>query len=62
MSLRLHTSIMTMIRAPLVHFLMIGATVVSLRPSWSRIMVRVAGSWVAVVGMLMFGWLVRDAT
>jgi hydrogenase/urease accessory protein HupE len=39
--------------------LLITASVVSLRPSWTRIVVRVAGSWVAAVGMLMFGWLVR---
>jgi hydrogenase/urease accessory protein HupE len=41
--------------------LLICAAVVSLRPTWSRIAVRVAGSWVAAVGMLMFGWLIRGA-
>jgi hypothetical protein len=25
----------------------------------TRIAVRVAGSWVAAIGMLMFGWLIR---
>ena len=39
--------------------LLVSATVVSLRPAWTRIAVRVAGSWVAAVGMLMFGWLVK---
>jgi hydrogenase/urease accessory protein HupE len=41
--------------------LLVSAAVVSLRPAWTRIAVRVAGSWVAAVGMLMFGWLVRGA-
>ena len=39
--------------------LLISAFVVSLRAAWTRIAVRVAGSWVAAVGMLMFGWLVK---
>ena len=41
--------------------LFISAAVVSLRASWARIAVRVAGSWVAAVGMLMLGWLFRGA-
>ncbi len=43
----------------LVIALLISAFVVSLHAAWTRIAVRVAGSWVAAVGMLMFGWLVR---
>lgn len=39
--------------------LLVSAAVVSLRATWTRIAVRVAGSWVAAVGMLMFGWLVK---
>ena len=39
--------------------LLVSALVVSLRASWTRIAVRVAGSWIAAVGMLMFGWLVK---
>ena len=39
--------------------LLISAAVVSLRPPWTRIVVRVAGSWVVAVGVLMFGWLFR---
>jgi urease accessory protein len=39
--------------------LLVSAAVVSLRPAWTRIAVRVAGSWVVAVGMLMFGWLFR---
>jgi len=33
--------------------------VVSLRPAWSRIAVRVAGSWLAAIGLLMIGWSLR---
>ena len=39
--------------------LLVSAAVMSLRPAWTRIAVRVAGSWVVAVGMLMFGWLFR---
>lgn len=42
--------------------LLVSAGVVSLRRAWTRIAVRVAGSWVAAVGMLMFGWLVRGTS
>lgn len=36
-----------------------AALVVSLTPSWVRIMVRVAGSWIAATGLLMIGWAFR---
>jgi hydrogenase/urease accessory protein HupE len=36
-----------------------GAFVVSLEKAWARIAVRVAGSWIAAVGMLMLGWTAR---
>lgn len=35
------------------------ALVVSLRRPWVRIAVRVAGSWVCAIGLLMLGWLVK---
>ena len=38
-----------------------SALVVSLRIPWARIAVRVAGSWVAAVGLLMLGWSLRGA-
>ncbi len=41
--------------------LLVSAAVVSLRAAWTRVAVRVAGSWVAAVGMLMFGWMIRGA-
>jgi hypothetical protein len=34
---------------------MASALVVSEKP-WARIAVRVAGSWIAAIGLLMFGW------
>jgi hydrogenase/urease accessory protein HupE len=36
-----------------------SALVVSLRAQWSRIAVRVAGSWIAAIGLLMLGWTYR---
>lgn len=48
--------------AVLILALFVSAAVVSLRAAWTRIAVRVAGSWVAAVGMLMFGWLVRGTS
>ena len=39
--------------------LLVSAAVVSLRPAWTRVAVRVAGSWVVAVGLLMFGWMFR---
>ena len=37
----------------------VSAVVVSFKQSWTKIVVRVAGSWVAAMGMLMFGWMMR---
>lgn len=39
-----------------------SSLVVSLRAPWTRIAVRVAGSWVAAVGLLMLGWALRAAS
>jgi hydrogenase/urease accessory protein HupE len=38
---------------------LIAALVVSLRAQWSRIAVRVTGSWIAAIGLLMLGWTYR---
>ena len=35
---------------------LIAALVVSLRGQWARITVRVAGSWITAIGLLMLGW------
>ena len=36
-----------------------SAFVISLKRPWERIAVRVAGSWIAAIGLLMFGWAMR---
>jgi hydrogenase/urease accessory protein HupE len=38
-----------------------AAYVVSLRSAWTRVVVRVAGSWVAAIGILMLGWTIQGA-
>ena len=45
--------------AAFVIFALASALVVSLRPAWARMAVRVAGSWVAAIGLLMLGWSLR---
>lgn len=39
-----------------------AALVVAIRAPWGRIAVRVAGSWIAAVGLLMLGWAWRSAS
>lgn len=41
--------------------LITAAAVAPLRALWARVVVRVAGSWVVAVGMLMLGWLAQGA-
>ena len=36
-----------------------SALVVTLRRPWTRIAVRVAGSWIAAIGLLLLGWALR---
>ncbi len=38
---------------------LVSALVVSLRKQWTRITVRVAGSWITAIGLLMLGWTYR---
>ncbi|MGA7414808.1 MAG: HupE/UreJ family protein [Bryobacteraceae bacterium] len=40
---------------------LMASFVVSLRWPWTRIAVRVAGSWIVASGLLMLGWSVRKA-
>lgn len=35
---------------------LVSAMVIALRPVWARIAVRVAGSWIAAMGLLWLGW------
>ena len=41
--------------------LLISAAVAPLQVFWARVAVRVAGSWIVAVGMLMLGWMVQSA-
>jgi hydrogenase/urease accessory protein HupE len=36
-----------------------AAAVVAVRVPWGRIAVRVAGSWIAAIGLLLLGWTLR---
>jgi urease accessory protein len=38
-----------------------AALVVALRASWARVAVRVAGSWIVAIGLLLLGWSLRAA-
>jgi hydrogenase/urease accessory protein HupE len=38
-----------------------AASVVPVRALWSRVAVRVAGSWIVAVGILMLGWLAKGS-
>ena len=38
---------------------LVSALVVSLKRPWMRIAVRVAGSWIAAIGLLLLGWSIR---
>jgi hydrogenase/urease accessory protein HupE len=38
---------------------LVAGRVVSLEKEWARIVVRVAGSWIGAIGLLMLGWAVR---
>ena len=52
-------SLFGIVMTVLVFALLTSAAVVSLHATWMRIVVRVAGSWVVAVGMLMLGWLAK---
>ncbi len=41
--------------------LLVCAAVVPLKAAWARTVVRVGGSWVAALGLLMLGWIVKGA-
>jgi hypothetical protein len=40
----------------------LSAQVTALPAGWPRITIRVAGSWIAATGMLMFGWLAHSVS
>ncbi|MCQ9379152.1 HupE/UreJ family protein [Methyloversatilis sp. XJ19-49] len=41
--------------------LLLSSQIAALTRDWHRIAVRVAGSWIAASGLLMFGWLYQSA-
>lgn len=41
---------------------LVSGWVVSLRQPWTRIAVRVAGSWIAAIGLLLLGWTLSGRT
>jgi len=47
------------VSAVFVFVALIAALVVALRAPWTRIAVRVAGSWIAAAGLLLLGWSLR---
>jgi hydrogenase/urease accessory protein HupE len=55
------SSVFGIAAAALIIALLVSALVTPLREAWQRIVVRVAGSWVTAVGILMLGWWVRGA-
>jgi hydrogenase/urease accessory protein HupE len=55
-------SLSGIVLAALLLVLLASAAVVPLRAFWVRTVVRVAGSWVAAVGLLMLGWFARGPT
>jgi hydrogenase/urease accessory protein HupE len=38
---------------------LVAAFATSLRAAWARLAVRIAGSWIAAVGLLMLAWAAR---
>ena len=40
---------------------LLAGNLTSLRAPWSRIVLRVAGSWIAASGLFMLGWSLRKA-
>jgi hydrogenase/urease accessory protein HupE len=53
------SSLVGIVLTVLVLSLLTAAAVVPLRALWTRVAVRVAGSWVVAVGMLMLGWIAQ---
>lgn len=55
------TALLGIVMTVLLTSLLISAVVVPLKNAASRIAVRVLGSWVAAVGILMFGWFSKGS-
>ncbi len=55
------TAILGIVAGVAILGLLLSALVVSLPRAWPRIAVRVAGSWVGAIGMLLLGWSMQSA-
>jgi len=55
------TTLAGMVLAVLLLALLTSAAVAPLKAFWARVAVRVAGSWVVAVGILMLGWMFQAA-
>jgi urease accessory protein len=47
-----------MVSAMFVTVALLAGRVVALRAPWAHLVVRVAGSWIGAIGLLMLGWTV----
>lgn len=56
-----HSTLFGIVLAVLSIAVLTAAAVVPLTALWARVAVRVAGSWIAAVGLLMIGWTVQGA-
>ena len=54
-------SLLGMVVAVFTLVALVSSLVVPLRQTWSRVAVRVAGSWIAAIGLLLLGWAARPA-
>ena len=52
-------SLLGMVAAVFTLVALAASLVVPLRPTWSRVAVRVGGSWIAAIGLLLVGWGLR---
>ena len=55
------SALVGIVLAVMLSALLTAAAVVPVRALWARLAVRVAGSWVVAVGILMLGWLAQGA-
>ena len=51
--------LLSIMAALFVFVTLVTAFVVALQRPWTRVVVRVAGSWIAAIGLLMLGWSLR---
>jgi hydrogenase/urease accessory protein HupE len=58
-----HPAILQLVGVSLMLFLIVlhvSELVLALKRPWTRIVVRVAGSWIAAIGLLLLGWTFRQ--